>query len=1675
MNKFVLIFMLLLGWAQVTFGQSEWIDFSQTYYKIKTETNGIYRLSYTTLSASGMDVDAIDPRNIQIFHRGVEVAIYVHGQEDGQFDAGDYIELVGERNDGSSDVKLYPEPDQMGNPYYNNHSDATAFFLTVSNDQAGKRVANRAINPLANEISAYRTEALQVFSDQYALGQTYSLGIHLGIYDRGQGWSGRAVTRNNNIDVSYRDLGRIMSSSEVVLELGILGRSDAPHEVEIMVGPNTDQLRLVERVGFEAFEIYRLTADLMVSDVGDDGRFVVRARPVGTAGSSDNISLSYAKLTYDKQAGTAPENLAPIWISGGEGKLTFSNEGDQYLAYDITDLYHPVKLDKEESSGTSSFPVGAVSGESKLLIQSERDIIEPNVLEKVRFRNLLARSADYIILSHPSLRQPTSINTDPVKAYAAYRHSAAGGSYDTLIVTAEELYNQFNYGEKSPLGIKEFLRQFSTKYQPKFLLLLGRAYGMYNARNSGGVRYFYRDRPEIFSIQDLVPTFGYPYNDNRFVTGFDPEDPLKKTIGVGRIPARTPEQVNDYLAKVKEKDALGASEAWQKEIVHLSGGLSAFELERYYNFLLGYKSIAESVFFGGNVTTFRKRSNTPVELINISDKINEGASMVTFFGHAGTSTTDIDIGFVSVDELGYDNNGKYPFLLMNGCDAGNAFGGAYTFGEDWILTPDRGASNFLAHASVGVDVYLRRYSESFYRKALADSSMNYKAIGTIKCEVEDYFYKRYGTSAINQAHANQMVMLGDPAVKLFPADKVDYSLDENEVVFQDFNGEAINSLTDSIDLSFVVRNIGRVDLDTVDFKISRTLPDGTVVPFEAEELAPIYYRDTVHFTVPNTGLVSAGDNVFTITVNSQKEVPEMTFANNTIVINKFIESSGTQNLSPLNYAIHQQQQVELIAQVPGKSTEDRVLVMQLDTSPDFNSAWRKESRVTTRNIATWQESIGDKVSGLDSVTFYWRTKFLENREGESAEWTTSSFTYIPDGPEGWIQQEFAQLGENQIENMDLDQEQEQWRYQGTKVDMDVMTFGSRTEGLSYGQVQIELNGTAYNIDMNLRRCTNGSFALMAFDQRSLSPYLVVPLTNFDVLDGKSCGKTPQIIQNIRNSWITGEGQTMLLDYIEGLKEGDYVIIFSVGAVDFENWPDEAFLKMKEIGANEATLRNMQNGEPYILFGRKGMRPGEAQEILADKDAALPADEQVITFHTQMKGFYDQGTVAASRIGPASSWDTFYNHTVPGTSINVEDFVFDVIGVTSEGHEEILFDNIREEELRIQDINAEAYPYLRLKYEVRDSETEVPQQLRKWQVNYTGVPEGVLILQSKEDEFQLQEGEEATVKFEFVNISNYDFTDSLTVDYGLQNKTNNTVKKESFNIPAVKAGERYAFEITFSSLGEAGKNSMNVFANPREYLEQSYKNNVLDLADYFIVEKDDQNPVLDVNFDGAYIMDGDIVSPNVMITALVKDENSTLLKQDTTGMEVYLKRSCEGCTFERISFSNPALKWFEESDNTDFKLEYQPGPLEDGIYTLRVNAVDASGNKAGEKPYEVSFEVINESTITHFYPYPNPFSTSVRFVFTVTGIAPPDQIKIQIMTVTGKVVREILQEELGPIKIGNNISEYAWDGKDEFGDQLANGVYIYRVLVRKDGQFVEHRATAGDKAFKKGYGKMYLLR
>ena len=74
----------------------EWINFNQQYYKIPVAEDGIYRITYTELQNAGIPVNTINPRRIQIFHRGQEMGINVEGQDDDQLNPGDFIEFYGQ-------------------------------------------------------------------------------------------------------------------------------------------------------------------------------------------------------------------------------------------------------------------------------------------------------------------------------------------------------------------------------------------------------------------------------------------------------------------------------------------------------------------------------------------------------------------------------------------------------------------------------------------------------------------------------------------------------------------------------------------------------------------------------------------------------------------------------------------------------------------------------------------------------------------------------------------------------------------------------------------------------------------------------------------------------------------------------------------------------------------------------------------------------------------------------------------------------------------------------------------------------------------------------------------------------------------------------------------------------------------------------------------------------------------------------------------------------------------------------------------------------------------------------------------------------------------------------------------------------------------------------------------
>lgn len=1670
-SKLICTIVFLLTFVQLGVAQygTEWINYNQRYFKIPVGRTGAYQLDYNTLTNAGVPLASIDARTIRVYHRGEEIAIRVTGQNDTRLDQGDVIQFLAKANDGESDTPLYENPEDQPHTYYNLFSDTTAYFLTWRLDgQAGKRMqvvgVNNNVNNLPPEEDSDFTHRT-IYTNSASLGQTYNPAneVYKSAFDIGEVWSGSPYSSTSR-DFSVTGLVSQNRSAETPsIRVLIQGRNIREHNAEVFIGPNAGTLRSVGSANFTGYEYAWFSAELTWDDLSASGEAVVR---VSANGTTDRISVSVIEIDYKRIFDANNQSNLQVSLNpnaGGESYVAFSNVTSNARLYLVDDFNEPVLLQANLNAGELNTVIENTTVARKLYLQNQ-SFITPSI-KRVSMRDFSSINPTYVIISHPDLMQPSDEYTNPVLAYASYRSSGAGGAYDTLIADITRLYNQFNYGEVSPMAVYRFTRYLVENTDAELLFLVGKGLNWYHG-------YYRQSTVGANQYRDLVPTAGYPGSDNLYA--FNIESPLYASIGIGRLNAHDPADVEAYLNKIKEMEAQPLDDLRRKNLLHLSGGLSAFEIIRFRNYVGDLRSDAIGPYLGGDVSIVTKQTNQVVELVNVSEEVNEGVSLITFFGHSETAKTDIDIGFVSNPTYGYNNKGKYPFILVNGCNAGSLYEqstGAITFGEDWVNTPNKGGIGVMAHSAQGFSNELKDFSDQFYAKVFGDSSLIDQPIGKLHQEMVRAYIQAQGASPseLHISQAQQMNLMGDPAYVIFPAQAPDYAINDADLEINSFDGNPVTALTDSFAIDLIVKNYGRTQATTDSFGIvlRRMLPNNTIVVQDTQYVKPINYQDTARYIVRNEDIESFGLNTFELIIDPGDSISELNELNNIASIDYFVALSSTANLYPYPYSYVNNTSITLTAQSTDLLSEERAYRIEMDTTHTFDSPFLKSETLTAKVLVQWQTELLSQ----NNQTYYWRTRYANPSPEEIDEWTTSSFTYTTDEvKEGWVQNRIKQFSENQSTGLVFNANN--YTFEQNPFNLEVRTYGHQ-ENVSALSIRIdgtEFSTTGPQVDI----CERNSLNLVAFDRSTGVPYKILSNGGFDVLDPLTCGRRDQVINQLFNNQLANPSQ-YFGKYYDELPEGDFVMIASFDSVAFDVLLANNRPQLLDLGASPAVIDNLQNGDPYILLGRKGLGAGNGQEVIGNTALPEPVSEQEVVLNTQVNARFDEGSIRSVLVGPALSWSSILAET---RTMEVNDAIqFDVFGVNRDRNESLLFSDATLP-LDISAVDASQFPYLRLRVTISDPTDLTPAQLGNWEVIFDEAPDGVLLPGEifSADGSWAMEGEAIPFPFRFVNVTPTDFTDSLKVEARIFNADTRNEEILTQYLTNVEANSTKQFVAEVNTTQKVGDNSITTSVNIEELVpERLTSNNLISLRNILEVKRDSLPPFIAVTFDGRSILDGDIVAPAPVIQVEVKDENTLLPLQDTTGVHMQLVPLCDGCVARNITFSNPRVEWSPATDEEPFTVYYRPDPLEDGQYQLRVNATDASENEAGEEPFAVKFEVVNRSTITHFYPYPNPFSTSTRFVFTLTGSELPDELKIQILTVTGRVVREILQDEIGPIHIGNNITEYAWDGRDEFGDILANGVYLYRVLVRKNGSFMEQRATSADKAFTKGYGKLYILR
>jgi hypothetical protein len=1618
---------LIVGlWLQhVAFGQhsNSWISTSQLYFKIPVAQDGVYHLKYSDLLAAGFPVTSVDPRTIQLFHRGQEQALYIKGQADGVFNSTDFIEFYGKKNDGTLDSSLYRPYTLQPHRYYNLYSDTTAFFLTYNVLNRGIRIdsLNKIVNVAGLPAEGYQyAQRLSILHDQYSAGLTKQNEFQSTFFDQGEGWTGVALQQGQSVDYLIDSVfNGVISAGVPKLEMLLVGRDFQAHSLQILVGASLRQIAAPNFIGFDTLMI---KSDLQWSDVDASGKILIRI--VAAANTTTNryqASASYIKVTFPQSfnwSGVKQRTLTLEKKPGDVSYLSFSNPPSGMSLWDVTDPAKPTRV----IPATNPFNAIVTGTSVTRKFYSFTSVLTPSVVP-VSFQDFSNFNADYLIITNKVLRKPGGGYADPVQAYADYRASSDGGSYAPLIVTIDQLYNQFNYGEVSPLGIYNFMSYLATR-NIKYLFLIGKGRDITCSA-------YQRVAFQPGELNDLVPSAGYPGGDIAY-TAYINGTNYYPSIPTGRLTASSPDEVANYLKKVIQIEKQSV-QPWQKQILHLSGGGSstsdAYELNLFRSYCDQFKAIAEAPYLGGNVITEAK-VNVGVEQINVAPVVNQGVNLVTFFGHSSSETIDIDIGFVEDPTLGYSNGGKYPVFLINGCNAGTVFSNQTTFGENWMLAAGKGSRNFIAGTSFGLANYLRDYTKRFYEVGFGDSTFIKLGIGDIQKEACRRYLDSAGTGFFQINLVQQMVLAGDPALKLFGTTLPDYGIDKGALSLASLDGKPVTSLSDSFAIKIIVKNSGAYSPKKMKVRVIRQV-NNTTKSYDST-YAPVLNIDTLIFKLRKDKTIDGfGPNEFTVIIDPLHAIKELNndVANNTAILDAFIPSNGTVNLFPPAYGIVNTTSLNLVFQDANGLGAQRKFLVQVDTVATFNSPFAMKRTVSGKVLAMLPINL---VSG-DSTVYYWRTKPDKQNATDSSYWTSSSFIYISNGTEGWAQTKFSQLINDALINLTPNSNDRLFDFTVTTKEVQVKSIGENSSS-SYTSASIKIGGVEYNINAQQEgvNCRNNTINVIAFNKQTAAPY---PGISVYLNDPRGCGLQPSVINSFLSTELEVADGINLLNTIDGIATSDSVVLYTVGNPTFSTWSTTVLNKLNDLGIDNSQITSLQDGEPVVILAKKGSAIGSAKII---RTSQVPATSQDLAVGFTITGKATSGKINSVVIGPAKKWISFSSRSKKINSTN--NIMYSVYGLSLSGTETLLKENLSQS-TDLSFIDASVYPQLRLRFNVSDSINQTAAQLKNWFVIYESVAEGLLYFNGSSENQTIQEGQGFSTQFGFVNLSTKSFADSLQVNLDIKNSSKGSASNRIFKIKQPSPGDTTKFSVDIDSRGKSGLNDISVYVNPKIQPEMYYENNVIGLDGYLNVLADRTPPLLDVTVDGRYLQNGDFVSPSPTILAKLHDDNPFLLIADTTHLNLFLSYPCDNppCAFQRINFSRSDVHWIPASANSDFNVGFHPSNLQAGNYSLQVNANDESGNSSGQQPYQVTFQVANETSLGLNSVHPNPSKAIFNFSFQLAGNELPQDFSLQIFSDEGQLLNQFNRNDISGFVIGTNT--ISWDAS-----QATNGLLIYRMSI-----------------------------
>ncbi len=1661
-----------------------WYNPNSEYYKIFISETDVYRITYDELNDKFNFPGKISSNSLRLFNEGKETAIEIVNSEVGQFQSGDYFQFVGH--------KPTPTIFHQQNIYTNKN----VYWLTIDNP-SDQPLRYKDKNGFPSNYSSTHKQVIETV--HYEVDSLYER-MGLAFDDNRDHWYWGKVSGNGGIPqqkfearfdgfvnpspldksatlrVSLHGINRqncfpdhkalISLTDQPIGEISWDGQDQAIFEKSFIVDENNIKI-------FPSGNLLQVTSN---GDVCESG--------------SDEMRVNWFQIDYWRY--NRAENGNKYFfksLSNVNGITRFqvwqwTKENAKIYVPSKNQIITNISFINDDDNTTYWMDTVNVRTDYYMVSDDYYKIADSIKLDTPSNLRSIDNKADYLIITHNKF-------IEEANRLAEFRSSNLDGFDNPNIFVADiqSIYDEFSYGMLDPESLQKFVKYTFDHWSgnpPSYVILMGdMSYDYRKLLQSSRINF-------IPSIPYKAIRYGQISSDNLIVCVAG--DDLIPDAAIGRISCETNEEAKILVDKIinypsnNEKDwkenvlLIGAGQDTEDE-QFFSFNASNIDLEDKYLIPNGY--MAEKVFRFPD-PKFPEQLEFQGEGPQIREKINDGVSVINFYGHGGGYQWDLV--FLNDDIYLLENKGKLPLVLSVTCYTGH-FENQDVFGEVFNKVKDKGSIAFIGNAGL-----------TFYTQGVTYNNYFFHEFFTNK---ETIAGKAFLNSKIKQAagglfgtkkdHIALLTFLGDPAIKIDIPTKPDFYISSNQISITPNNP----LIGDTVIVKTSFLNKGSAFQDTtvhVQFFIENSDTSYEIFNFDMESFGQ---KDSVTFKYIAE---VEGINKIIAEINSIKIIDEIDLSDN-IAESSFnvFDLTSPKVLKPINGYFSSKGKIEfVIADFGYYLNQSLSYFIEIDSTINFTNPVLLSGEIKPEKaLVNWE------TPELNEGNYFWRTRLFDGEKYSdwSEKFSFSISKLYPDNSFGFRSDKkllklFASSNVNydSINNsLTLNTKINPPKpMQVRRIDDKIIEMPDQSMGLTtittdgkyvytaniayfnnFQPTQIHKLGTGFNGTIRGEYYgTVGEFASQIRSQMFyLNGFIYVPYGDPYQLIKVNSETGDSSIVKIPAGLIRDADSRVASGFFFLATDGNFVYNLSrADSLGNNNYvlrildPNNGWNKVQEDVITSSTtyegFKNFFAVDGYIypyenlysnfmrrIRGSDGFY--EEEWVTGNKNYyAWCYDHQndvvyASIFRADIKpelhafiGKYKEskGEIISPKIGPASVWNKLaYDLTETGYK-GTKEVLIEGLNSISRKWEGLISNPVNSSDIQLNSVDSKIYKHVRVRFSFADSTVGVspPISLNSLQLDYSSFPEILLLNENLTfTPDSVLQGIPTELSFSLQNIG-YSKIDSLEVKFYL-NENDSAFYSESINI---SPDSTKIINYTIDSTPLLFKNLIKVTAGTLE-------NEFFDFNNFaennFFVARDSSRPQFEITFDGSEILNGDLISAEPEIFISLTDNSP--LPLDTNSFFIYYD-------FEKVSVTQTdTMNYaYTQFPNSKFIINWKP-KFNDGAHLLEVLAKDASNNYFDTTGYKINFVVDTENDIKDIFNYPNPFSEFTHFTFNLTGGVKPEEVNIKVYTVAGRLIKDI-DVDVSTLQFGFN--KIFWDGKDQDRNDIANGVYFYKIsFVNKD--------------------------